>query len=99
MGKIVILAMCFQLKQLQKQRKKNSGLNGTRTSAGHQKQDSNSVKSKELFLGKFGWKGRWVGRGLHRVSKRQFIKVYQLSPSPLCSKKRLRARTCGYVRK
>ena len=30
MSKIVLLAMCFQLKQLKKQPKKNSGLNGTR---------------------------------------------------------------------
>ena len=31
MSEIVILAVCFQLKQLKKQPKKNSGLNGTRT--------------------------------------------------------------------
>ena len=31
MSEIVILAVCFQLKQLKKQPEKNSGLNGTRT--------------------------------------------------------------------
>ena len=30
MSEIVILAVCFQLKQLKKQPEKNSGLNGTR---------------------------------------------------------------------
>ena len=30
-SEIVILAVCFQLKQLKKQPRKNSGLNGTRT--------------------------------------------------------------------
>ena len=31
MSEIVILAVCFQLKQLKKQPEKNSGLNGIRT--------------------------------------------------------------------
>ena len=31
MSEIMILAVCFQLKQLKKQPEKNSGLNGTRT--------------------------------------------------------------------
>ena len=31
LSEIVILAVCFQLKQLKKQPEKNSGLNGTRT--------------------------------------------------------------------
>ena len=31
MSEIVILAVCFQLKQLKKQPEKSSGLNGTRT--------------------------------------------------------------------
>ena len=31
MSKIVILAVCFQLKQLKKQREKNLGLNGIPT--------------------------------------------------------------------
>ena len=31
MSEFVMLAVCFQLKQLQKQPTKNSGLNGTRT--------------------------------------------------------------------